>query len=71
MITNNEEVLSTSFTNSTSTLLEILRKGGGWEQRFLESIFVEYVVPVFQNPTLLQAIMCSIIDTILFIFRQM
>ena len=70
MITNNEEVLSTSFTNSTSTLLEILRKGG-WEQRFLESIFVEYVVPVFQNPTLLQAIMCSIIDTILFIFRQM
>ena len=55
------------------TLLEILKKGGGergWEQGFHESIFVEHVVLVFQNLTLLQSILCSIIDAMLVTFRK-
>ena len=74
MTTNNEQVLPTSFTNSTVHTSWNIEKGGGergWEQGFHESIFVEHVVLVFQNLTLLQSILCSIIDAMLVTFRKM
>ena len=57
------------------SLLEILKKGGGGKEDgsrgSLSQFFVEYVVLVFQNPTLLQSILCSIIDAMLVTFRKM
>ena len=72
MTTNNEQVLSTSFTNSTVHTSWNLEKGGGGEDGSRGSL--SHVVLVFQNPTnptLLQSILCSIIDAMLVTFRKM
>ena len=70
MTTNNEQVLSTSFTNSTVHTSWNLEKGGGGKEDGSRGS-LSHVVLVFQNPTLLQSILCSIIDAMLVTFRKM